>query len=285
MIGETVLTQKDLQSEILKTDTIGLGSFVIDCHIVQRIVAEDGTVCDEGSFKDVAVQPYQIAYRSLTPKRAECENLLVPVCLSASHIAYCSLRMEPQYMIAGHAAGVAAVLALESKVPVQAIDIATLQAKLTEQKAILELPEIAAAAKLPGIVVHDQAAELVGEWTVSSFGAAIGGMSRHDGDEGKGAKSARFTATVTKPGVYEVRFAYTPATNRARNVPITVEHAEGKAQITVDERQAPAGDKYFTSLGSFRFTPEKPAVVTITTEGTDGYVAIDALQLLGPKEN
>src|SRR5207245_2920327 len=83
------------------------------------------------------VQPYAIAYRSLIPKATECENLLVPVCMSASHVAYGTIRMEPVYMILGQASGVAAALAIEDKVTVQAVSIEKLQAKLKAQKAVL----------------------------------------------------------------------------------------------------------------------------------------------------
>jgi hypothetical protein len=139
MVGEYVMVEKDCQTDVTKPDTVGMGSFIIDSHIVERIVAEDGSVADEGAFPDAPVKPYQVAYRSLTPRRAECENLLVPVCLSASHIAYCSLRMEPVYMALGQASGVAARLAIEAHQAVQAIGVAALQARLREQKAVLEL--------------------------------------------------------------------------------------------------------------------------------------------------
>jgi hypothetical protein len=100
----------------------------------------DGTVKNEGDVQ-VPVEPYEIAYRSITPKRSEVENLLVPVCLSASHAAYSSVRMEPQYMIIGQAAGVAAALAIRSHTPVQGIAIRDLQQKLREHGAILHLTE------------------------------------------------------------------------------------------------------------------------------------------------
>ena len=86
----------------------------------------------------VAVTPYQIPYRVMLPKRDQAVNLLVPVCFSASHVAYSSLRMEPQYMILGHAAGVAASLALKSEKPVQDISVAALQEKLKGQGAVFE---------------------------------------------------------------------------------------------------------------------------------------------------
>jgi hypothetical protein len=121
----------------VKPDAIGMGSYNSDSHNVQRIVNEKGFVENEGDMQ-VAVQPYQIPYRVMTPKAAEAENLLVPVCFSASHVAYSSLRMEPQYMIIGHAAGVAAHLAIRDGAPVQRIRIADLQTILRREGAVFE---------------------------------------------------------------------------------------------------------------------------------------------------
>jgi len=137
MVGEYVVIQKDLQTERVKPDAIGMGSYNSDSHNVQRIVNEKGFVENEGDMQ-VAVQPYQIPYRVMTPKAAEAENLLVPVCFSASHVAYSSLRMEPQYMIIGHAAGVAAHLAIRDGAPLQRIKIADLQTILRREGAVFE---------------------------------------------------------------------------------------------------------------------------------------------------
>jgi hypothetical protein len=138
MVGEFVATQKDLQTDRTKPDVIGMGSYNSDSHNLQRFVNDKGFVENEGDVQ-VPVQPYQIAYRSLTPKRAEATNLLVPVCLSASHIAYSSMRMEPQYMILGHAAGVAAALAVKHGVAVQDVPIGELQKTLLAEGAVFEL--------------------------------------------------------------------------------------------------------------------------------------------------
>lgn len=135
MIGEFVATQKDLQTELTKPDVIGMGSYNSDSHNVQRFINAQGYAENEGDMQ-VPVKPYQIAYRVLTPKRAEATNLLVPVCFSASHVAYSSMRMEPQYMIMGHAAGIAAKLAIRDSKPVQAIDVGELQAILKKQGAV-----------------------------------------------------------------------------------------------------------------------------------------------------
>lgn len=137
MIGEYVMIQKDLQSDLTKPDPIGMGSYNSDSHNVQRIVTKDGFVTNEGDMQ-VAVQPYQIPYRVMLPRRNEARNLLVPVCFSASHVAYSSLRMEPQYMILGHAAGVAARMAIAGRLAVQDVDHAALTRRLLEQGAVIE---------------------------------------------------------------------------------------------------------------------------------------------------
>jgi hypothetical protein len=259
-----------------------MGSFIMDSHAVQRLVERDGSVIDEGNF-DVPVRPYHIPYRSLVPQKGQCENLLVPVCMSASHVAYGSIRMEPQYMIMGHACGLAAVQALRAGKAVQDIDVPALQTKLREQKQVLDLPKAPGTVEvkdLPGIVVDDAQAQFTGEWTASSSSGGVDGLYHHDGDEAKGTKSARFEARVPKSGQYEVRFAYATAPNRATNVPVTVTHADGTKAIVINQKLPPPLDKAFVSLGTFRFDTEQPAVVTVTTENTDGYVVADAIQLL-----
>jgi hypothetical protein len=104
---------------------------------VVRIVTQEGFVRNEGDIQ-VGVKPYQIPYRIMVPKRGEAPNLLVPVAFSASHVAYSSVRMEPQYMILGHAAGVAAKMAISGKKAVQDIDGASLSATLRRQGAVME---------------------------------------------------------------------------------------------------------------------------------------------------
>lgn len=150
MIGEYVATQKDLQADLTKPDAVGMGSYGSDSHNLQRHVSDGGFVLNEGDVQ-VSVKPYQIAYRSLVPKRADASNLLVPVCLSASHVAYSSMRMEPQYMLLGHAAGIAAALAVKQGVAVQDVPIAELQKQLLAEGGVLEL----------GVEHHNRALSLI----------------------------------------------------------------------------------------------------------------------------
>jgi hypothetical protein len=137
MVGEFVVSQKDIQTDLRKLDVIGMGSYNSDSHNIQRIVNAEGFAENEGDMQ-VSVTPYQIPYRVMLPRRSEATNLLVPVAFSASHVAYSTLRMEPQYMIIGHAAGVAARMAIEANIPVQAVSPAALKAKLLSQRAVFE---------------------------------------------------------------------------------------------------------------------------------------------------
>jgi hypothetical protein len=116
-----------------------MGSYTLDSHNVRRYVTPDGTVQNEGDIGVKPKQAYQIGYGSLVPKRTECANLLVPVCLSASHIAYGSARMEPVFMLLGDAAANAAVLAARAGSTVQDVDYPSLRGLLASQGQVLEL--------------------------------------------------------------------------------------------------------------------------------------------------
>ena len=137
MIGQYVMSQGDIQTELTKPDAIGMGSYNSDSHNVQRRPDAAGIATENEGDMQVKVAPYQIPYRVMLPKRTEASNLLVPVCFSATHVAYSTLRMEPQYMILGHAAGVAAKMAIAGSVPVQDIDTAALRSRLEAERAVL----------------------------------------------------------------------------------------------------------------------------------------------------
>lgn len=136
MVSDYVMTQADCESKRVAEDSVGLASYPMDSHFCQRVVVvENGvtTVRNEGGFGHNCPKPYPISYRSIVPKESECRNLLVPVGLSSSHVAFGSIRMEPVFMILGQSAGTAASIAIEEKIPVQKVDYAKLKKLLLEQ--------------------------------------------------------------------------------------------------------------------------------------------------------
>ncbi len=137
MIGEYVTTENDvlLKREVPKP--VGMGSYAMDSHNVQRYITPEGYVQNEGDIGVSPSAPYSISYGSLIPKKVDCTNLLVPVCVSSSHIAFGSIRMEPVFMILGQSAAVAANIAIDKKIPVQDVPYDELKTILEKRKQVL----------------------------------------------------------------------------------------------------------------------------------------------------
>ncbi len=139
LIGEYITTENDVLGKRVVPRPVGIGSYTLDSHNVQRYVTDEGYVQNEG---DVGVQPrhpYQISYGSIIPKKEECTNLIVPVCVSASHIAFGSIRMEPVFMIMGQSAAAAASLSIDGKIAIQELNYDVLRKKLISENVILEV--------------------------------------------------------------------------------------------------------------------------------------------------
>jgi hypothetical protein len=287
MISAYVMTQHNCQGHERAEDAIGLAAYTMDSHHVQRYIDREGHVRNEGDVQVGGFPPYAIAYRSIVPREKECANLLVPVCLSASHIAYGSIRMEPVFMVLGQSAATAAVQSLEEAAAVQRIDVVKLQERLKADGQVLAWTSTASPGaldpkQLAGIVVDDVQAKKEGEWLPSSsIGPYVGAGYLHDNKEGRGRKSVTFTIPLAKPGKYEVRLIYTPHANRATNVPVLIKHSAGSESLIVDQQKTPAIDKTSQSLGTFAF--DKQAVVRIGNEDANGYVVVDAVQLVEAK--
>ncbi|MBW3543499.1 MAG: FAD-dependent oxidoreductase, partial [Planctomycetes bacterium] len=288
MVSDYVMSQHDCQGRRTADDPVGLAAYTMDSHNVRRYVDAEGHVRNEGDVQVGGFSPYPISYRSIRPKKSECENLLVPVCLSASHIAYGSIRMEPVFMVLGQSAATAACHAIDESAAVQDIDFEKLRGRLLADAQILEWtgpkrkPPIDPAT-LKGIVVDDADAKLTGGWQSSrSIDGFVGEHYLHDGDARKGELTAVFRPKLPRAGRYEVRIAYTPNPNRATNASVTVESAEGSKRLLVNQQRKP-GDGAFHSLGVFRFDAGDKGAVTVTNAGSDGHVIVDAVQLL-PQE-
>lgn len=137
MKGEFIMKEADALGKTQVPQPVGMGSYSLDAHNAQRFVQANGFVQNEGDIGVKPDKPYSIAYGSILPKESQCGNLLVPVCMSSSHIAYGSIRMEPVFMILGQSAATAAVLAIQKKVTPQRLDYRVLEKSLLADKQIL----------------------------------------------------------------------------------------------------------------------------------------------------
>jgi hypothetical protein len=137
MIGDFVMKEADALGKTTIGRPIGMGSYHLDSHNAQRFVTDEGYIQNEGDIGVRPDKPYSIDYGAIIPKEQECANLLVPVCVSSSHIAYGSIRMEPVFMILAQSAATAAVLAIEKRVPVQRVSYEQLAKELISAGQIL----------------------------------------------------------------------------------------------------------------------------------------------------
>lgn len=283
MLTDYVMTEKNCRWEEKVEDSVGLGAYNMDSHNCRRLV-RDGHVENEGDVQVGVKGPYPVAYRSLVPKAEQCENLLVPICLSATHIAYGSIRMEPVFMILGESAAMAGSLAIDAGATVQKVDYAKLRELLLADQQILAWDGPAhhtaeAQPKLEGILLDNTAAAHTGEWSPGRAGGnRIGEGYVHDGNEGKGEKTLTWKLEVPADGEYEVILYYPPNANRATNVPVTVEAGGAVKSLTVNEKEGET--KGSTSLGKYQLTKSQPATVKISNAGTNGFVVVDGLQIL-----
>jgi len=281
LVGEYVMSEKNCRYQETITDSVGLGAYNMDSHNCQRIV-KNGRVENEGDVQVPPMKPYPVSYRSIVPKAAECDNLFVPVCLSSSHIAYGSIRMEPVFMVLGQSAATAAAIAIDDNVPVQKVSYEKLRARLLADKQVLDWtgPDRAQGRfidpkSLPGIVLDDEDAQKTGSWSESvSIPWRVGRAYLHDGNTHKGESAATFTPVIAAAGEYEIILLNVPNANRASNVPVTVS-ISGQPGQTLKVDQKTKGE---ISLGKFQLPAGKLTSVTVSNQDTDGHVILDGIQ-------
>jgi hypothetical protein len=136
MVSDYVMSEKNCKRKEIVEDSVGMGAYNMDSHHTQRYVTKEGFARNEGDIQ-IGTRPYPISYRSIRPKAEQCTNLLVPVCLAASHIAYGSIRMEPVFMILGQSAATAAALAIDHALPVQDVPYKLLAERLRADGQVL----------------------------------------------------------------------------------------------------------------------------------------------------
>jgi len=293
LVSDVVVNERHLRGKIPTPRSVGMGSYNMDSHNTQRYVDKNGHVRNEGDVQINPGGPYPIDYGAIIPKKDECQNLLVPVCVSTSHIAFGSVRMEPVFMILGQSAATAASLAIDEKIAIQDVDYEKLKARLLADKQVLRYkgkrkmvtPKgTTESSTLSGIIVDDTKMKTKGDWHKShSQPPFVDFGYQHDGDNNKGKMTALFE-TKKLSGRYEVRMSYSPFANRATNVPVIINHADGQSKVKVNQKLTPTHDGLFHSLGVFRFDENKPSSVLISNEGTNGHVIVDTVQWLKQKE-
>jgi hypothetical protein len=300
MDGRFTLTQKDVLEDPKKDDAIAISSFPIDSHDCRRIALPDGVI-NEGTIFPVSMPgrrhgyAYQIPYRAITPSASECSNLLVPVALSATHVAYSSVRVEPTWMAIGQSAGVAAALAAKEGVTVQALDYGRLRARLLAQNQVLDLPVLPPVGKvarssgpisidlksLPGLILDDSQAELSGDWERSTnFKPHVGTGYLHDEQRSDGKSRAVFRFKAPADGEFELRMAYSAHETRTTRLPVTIVGGGSEHRFTVDQTQPMPAGQVFRPIGSLRLRQGLEYTLTVTNQDTKGFVIVDAFQLL-----
>jgi hypothetical protein len=279
MVSDYVMLQQNCQGTRTVNDSVGLGAYTMDSHNIQRIV-KNGVVKNEGDVQSTTPAPYSISYRSIVPRVGECENLFVTFALSASHISFGSIRMEPVFMILCQSAATAAAFAIDDNIPVQQVAYTKLRAQLLADKQLLTWGD----TSTDGTVVDNTDASgvtITGTWTAStSVAGFVGSNYIHDEENGKGSKSVRFTPNLSAAGNYDVYLRWTSQANRSNNVPVDVTHAGG-APTTVTVNQQNNGSTWF-KIGTWAFNAGTGGNVLIRTTGTTGFVIADAVRFVLP---
>ncbi|HEV7350336.1 FAD-dependent oxidoreductase [Telluribacter sp.] len=273
MVGDYVMTQANCQGKEVVQDGVGMAAYTMDSHNIQRIVVND-QVKNEGNVEVGGFGPYPIAYRSLIPKASECKNLLVPVCLSASHIAYGSIRMEPVFMVLAQSAAVAAAMAIDAGVPVQQVDVAKLQKKLKNDPL--------ANGSTPEVLVDNEdspAISVQGPWIVANKGT-YGPTALLSDPKHTGQQSVRFTPAIAKSGKYKAYMYFPKVPGLSSKSILNIYDGKKIHERTVKETdiivEGQTSGEWF-ALGEFTLPKGQKAYVEISTKSADGIVIADAV--------
>ena len=277
MVGEYVATQADCELLTAPEDYVGWAAYGMDSHNCQRVVVERNgvkMVKNEGDVEIGVKAPYPISYRSITPKRQECTNLLVPVCVSASHIAFGSIRMEPVFMLLGQSAAKAASLAIDGGVKVQEVDVKEIQRMYVEDPLL--------DGSTPDICVDDPMIEL-GEgcaWERVKSNRGYG-PSFIKLDQTKKKQSIKFPVEVKKDGKYELYTYFIRNNESTEQAQIRIHNGKDVTERTLIEKEIVVRGQTsgeWVSLGEYDFNAGTPVYVEFTNNGkVDGIVIADAV--------
>ena len=277
MIGEYVATQADCEGRAVPFDGVAMAAYQMDSHNCQRIVVHRGgkdMVKNEGNVEVGGGLPYPISYRSLTPRRAECTNLLVPVCLSASHIAYGSIRMEPVFMVLGQVAALACVQALNADCcDVQDVDSRTVNVAIDENPYM--------DGSQPDILIDDADSGVSATSGWKRYDKSGGyGLSYYETAPGDGSACVRYTAVIPSDGKYAV-YAYQPVRgNLSSSLEVDLEYGSTVRPVSLPRSEMKVSGQTSTTwveIGEYEIASGTEVTVSITDRNSDGPVRADAV--------
>lgn len=273
MKGAYVMTQANCQGRKVVNDGIGMAAYTMDSHNCQRIVV-NGMVKNEGNVEIGGFDPYPISYRSIIPQEKDCKNLLVPVCLSATHIAYGSIRMEPVFMVLGQSAGVAAAVAIDTKNDVQSVDVNRI-------KHILITNPLADGSQPDILIDNDNLKNvtITGKWNIRKEGAFGLSLLTTEGDS-RELKSVQYSPNILKSGFYNVHLFLSKPLGMSDKITIFVKEQNKIRKVIVHTKNFEIKGQTsgtWVSIGKYRFTKGNKTYVEITNKDADGLVVADAV--------
>ncbi|QEM11358.1 FAD-dependent oxidoreductase [Mucilaginibacter rubeus] len=280
MKGELIMTQHHCQGRETVTDGVGMAAYTMDSHNCDRQVI-NGMAKNEGNVEVGGFGPYPVSYRAITPKKAEATNLLVPVCLSATHIAYGSIRMEPVFMVLGQSAAVAACIAIDKGKTVQQLDAGLIRQQLRDNPlADGSIPEV--------LVDNDDTThcQITGNWQKEKSGGYGPSYLLDTLNSGEG-KSIKYLPEIKASGSYSV-YAYFPKVKKA-STKTMIKIFDGKQlnEKTINVASLEVAGQTsgeWIALGSFTLSKGQQPYVEISTKDANGATAADAILFVPQKK-
>jgi hypothetical protein len=276
MVGDYIMTQSNCQGLRRADDGIALAAYTMDSHNCERIVV-NGMVKNEGDVQVGGFGPYPVSYRSIIPKKSECQNLLVPVCLSASHIAYGSIRMEPVFMVLAQSAAGAACLAIDEGKAVQDIPVEKLQRLLKSDPLFNK--------GIPEILINNRDSlqmTTTGEWKTETSGGYIRSFLSA-APSAENIKKADFMPTIQRSGTYKIYSYFPKIDNPTSQTTILIHTAKYSKKLVIKrssikvEGQA-SGE--WVDLGKWFLEKGQKTQVIISSEKADGNVVADSILMV-----
>lgn len=276
LIGSYVMTQANCEGKEQVTDGVGMAAYTMDSHNCQRLVI-DGQVKNEGNVEVGGFDPYPISYRAIIPKPAECVNLLVPVCLSATHIAYGSIRMEPVFMVLAQSAANAAVMAIDQKIGVNEVDVKKLKEELIRNPL--------ATGRIADVVVdNEETANVVvmGTWSTEKKGGYGPTYLVHDPVKNTLA-SVRFTPRIPVAGRYKAYIYLPKIANASTKLSLIIHDGKKQSEVVINSSNIKVEGQTsgeWALIGEYKLSAGKNVFVEVTSNNADGKIVADAVILV-----